>query len=119
MTDSLGSADDEFPTGRIVAVHGSVLDIAFPAGALPAINDAIAVEADTADPIAAEVQQHTGPTTVRAVALSNTAGLRRGAKAHGTGLNVRVPVGGIVLGRLLNAVGEPVDRGPPFPATSR
>jgi F-type H+/Na+-transporting ATPase subunit beta len=112
MASRSGSTNKSPASGRIVAIHGSVLDIVFPPGALPAINDAVLIEADEACLLAAEVQQHLGPTAIRAVALQNTAGLRRGAIVRGTGATVRVPVGEAVLGRLLNAIGEPVDRGP-------
>lgn len=60
--------------GRVSAVHGSVVDIAFASGVLPAINDAVAIEWDLGPPLVAEVQQHLGPTLVRVVALGNTAG---------------------------------------------
>ena len=103
-------------SGRIVAVHGSVVDVRFPAGALPAIDEAIAIEWDGGARLVAEVQQHLDATTVRAVALAATAGLRRGATARATGGPIRVPVGEAVLGRLLNAIGEPADRGPALPA---
>ena len=101
--------------GCVVAVHGSVVDIAFPAGALPVINEAVAIEWDLGVPIAAEVQQHLGPAMVRVVALGGTAGLRRGTSARALGAPIRAPVGEAVLGRLLNAIGEPQDRGPPLP----
>ena len=104
----------EFP-GQVIAVHGSVVDISFPAGALPEIEEAIAIEAGSHRELIAEVQQHLGPTAVRAVALENTAGLRRGARVRATGAPIRVPVGEAVLGRLLNAIGELADRGPPLP----
>ncbi len=104
----------EFP-GQVIAVHGSVVDICFPAGALPEIEEAIAIEAGSHRELIAEVQQHLGPTAVRAVALENTAGLRRGARVRATGAPIRVPVGEAVLGRLLNAIGELADRGPPLP----
>ncbi|WP_430522355.1 hypothetical protein [Methylocystis rosea] len=64
--------------GRVTAVHGSVIDVRFASGALPAINEAVAIEWDRGDPIIAEVQKHLDAHTVRAVALSNTAGLNRG-----------------------------------------
>ena len=108
------ASNGQFP-GRVTAVHGSVIDVSFPAGGLPNVEEAIVIEADPGE-LLAEVQQHLGPTTIRAVALENTAGLRRGAKARATGAPVRVPVGEAVLGRLLNATGEPADRGPPLPA---
>ncbi len=101
--------------GRLIAVHGSVVDVRFPAGALPGIDEGIEIERDGHDPLVAEVQQHLDPVTVRAVALENTAGLSRGAAAGGIGGSIRVPVGDAVLGRLLDAVGKPADRGPPLP----
>jgi F-type H+/Na+-transporting ATPase subunit beta len=104
--------------GRIVAVHGSVVDIAFPDGALPELFDAVAIGHPEDRVFLAEVQQHLSPTTVRAVALADTAGLQRGTAAHTTDGPISVPVGDIVLGRLLNVVGEPLDRGPGFGAAA-
>ena len=102
--------------GRLTAVHGSVVDVRFPAGILPAIDEGIEIERDGNRPLVAEVQQHLDPLTVRAVALDSTAGLSRGAAVHATGTPIRVPVGDAVLGRVLNVTGEPADRGPPLPA---
>lgn len=102
--------------GRVTAVHGSVIDVRFASGALPAINEAVAIEWDRGDPIIAEVQKHLDAHTVRAVALSNTAGLNRGVPARAMGVAISVPVGEAVLGRLLNSIGDPADRGPALPA---
>ncbi len=101
--------------GRVVAVHGSVVDVRFPSGALPRISEVVALEWDRGRPLVAEVEQHLDAVTVRTVALENTAGLRRGTVGRATGSPLRVPVGPTVLGRLLNAIGEPVDRGEPLP----
>ncbi|MBS0579645.1 MAG: F0F1 ATP synthase subunit beta [Proteobacteria bacterium] len=101
--------------GRLIAVHGSVVDVRFAGGLLPAIDEGIAIERDGHRSLVAEVQQHLDPATVRAVALEDTSGISRGAKAHATHAPIRVPVGDAVLGRLLNAVGLPVDRGPVLP----
>lgn len=100
--------------GSVTAVHGSVIDLRFP-GRLPALNEAVEVPRDGAVPLVVEVHQHLDSTTVRAVALGNTAGLRRGARACATGSPIRVPVGDAVLGRLLDATGEVADRGPALP----
>jgi F-type H+-transporting ATPase subunit beta len=113
--DTAHGSSDERSTGRVVAVHGSVVEVRFPVGTLPAINDAVTIEWDLGRPLVAEVHQHMNATTVRAVALESTAGLKRGTTARATGAPIRVPVGEGVLGRLLNAVGEPTDRGPPLP----
>ena len=103
-------------SGQLTAIHGSVVDIRFAEGVLPDINESIAIERDQGTSLVAEVQQHLDSRTVRAVALGNTAGLSRGASARAMGAPIRVPVGDAVLGRLLNAVGEPADRGPGLPA---
>jgi F-type H+-transporting ATPase subunit beta len=106
----------EAGSGRVIAVHGSVVDVRFPGGSLPAIDEAIAIEGDLGHPLIAEVRQHLDAATVRVVALEATAGLKRGAAAQVLGAPVHVPVGEPVLGRLLNALGEPADRGEPFPS---
>ncbi len=102
-------------TGRIAAVHGSVIDVSFAAGELPDIGDALAIERTAALPFTAEVQQHLDTRTIRAVALETTTGLRRGTPVRTLGGPIRVPVGKPVLGRVLNALGEPADRGPALP----
>ena len=108
-------AEEQY-AGRVIAVHGSVLDVRYHANALPAIGQAVAIAWDGATPLVAEVQQHLDPATIRAVALASTAGLKRGVIARSMGAAIRVPVGEPVLGRLLNALGEPTDRGPALPA---
>ncbi|MGO9673006.1 MAG: F0F1 ATP synthase subunit beta [Methylocella sp.] len=110
-----GDAGDGKASGQVTAIHGSVLDVRFRAGALPELNDGIAIECGEGRLLVAEVCQHLDPVSVRAVALETTAGLRRGALARATGVPICVPVGDAVLGRLLNAIGEPADRGPQLP----
>jgi F-type H+/Na+-transporting ATPase subunit beta len=115
MADNAYSGASETGGGRVVAVHGSVIDLRFPAGNLPIISEAVTIDWDLGRPLVAEVALHLDATTARAVALENTAGLRRGTAVWATGGPVRVPVGDPVLGRLLNAVGEPTDLGAPLP----
>jgi len=108
------AADAVDATGRVVAVSGSVVDIAFPGGALPAIGNAVEIESDTGRRLVVEVQQHVNQRTVRGVAMQETAGLRSGVAARDTEAPIRVPAGEAVLGRLMNVVGEPIDHGAPF-----
>jgi F-type H+/Na+-transporting ATPase subunit beta len=98
--------------GSVVSVAGSVVDVAFAGDTLPAIGTAL----EAAPPLILEVQQHLSPTTLRAVALHSTSGLARGTIVHATGQPITVPVGEAVLGRMMDVVGRPVDRGPPFGA---
>jgi F-type H+-transporting ATPase subunit beta len=101
-------------TGHVLAVRSSVIDVKFIEGALPALDTAIEMLWDGPHRLTAEVQQHLDTTTVRAVALHATAGLRRGTPVCATNAAIAIPVGDAVLGRLVDVVGEPTDHGPPF-----
>ena len=88
----------------------------FGGDALPPIDDALLITLDDGAPIIAEVQSHLDDTTIRALALQSTAGLRRGVRAQATGGPLEVPVGDTVLGRLLDLTGAIGDKGKPLPA---
>ncbi len=106
--------------GRVVQVIGPVLDVEFPADAVPEIYTALTIDDAAGDvPIrlTAEVQQHIGRNQVRAVAMSTTDGLVRGTRVVNTGAPIMVPVGEACLGRVFNLLGEPVDYGAPLPAS--
>src|SRR5262245_20899296 len=98
-------------TGRVIAVRGAVLDVAFDQAVLPPIEDALVVTPEAGIPIMAEVQAHLDNTTVRAIALQSTAGLRRGAAVEAGGGPLQVPVGQEVLGRLIDLKGAVGDKG--------
>ncbi|MCB2046935.1 MAG: F0F1 ATP synthase subunit beta [Novosphingobium sp.] len=101
--------------GSVVAIRGAVLDIEFPAGAVPEIEEALLIDAEGGDPVVAEVQAHLDRQHVRAIALQVTSGLRRGVSARATGSAITVPVGDKVLGRLLGVTGAIGDKGEPIP----
>ncbi|MBI1207666.1 MAG: F0F1 ATP synthase subunit beta [Azospirillum sp.] len=103
--------------GRVVGIRGSVVDVAFAAGALPALNDALEVQGAGGITLTLEVQQHLDPETVRAVALQPTSGLLRGEPVRATGGAIRVPVGEAVLGRLIDVLGTAHDGKPDFDDT--
>ena len=103
--------------GKIVQVIGPVVDVEFEPGGLPAIYNALEVPGievkdifSYSQKLVLEVAQHLGESTVRTVAMASTDGLVRGAKVQDTGRPISVPVGKGTLGRILNIVGEPVDK---------
>ena len=49
---------------------------------------------------------------MRTIAMASTDGLTRGMSVEDTGAPISIPVGKETLGRILNIVGEPVDKGP-------
>jgi len=101
--------------GRIAAVRGPVVDVDFPTGPLPPVDDALAIAAPQGTLIA-EVQSHIDGRSVRAVSLQATDGLARGVAVAATGGPIAVPVGDAVLGRLLTPTGAIGDGGPALAA---
>ena len=95
-------------TGKITQVIGTVVDAEFPPGEMPAIYNALETQID-GDRLVLEVEQHVGNNWVRCLALGPTDGLSRGVEAVDTGGPIAVPVGDATLGRLFNALGEPLD----------
>jgi F-type H+-transporting ATPase subunit beta len=107
--------------GKIAQVIGPVVDVEFPPGKLPAIYNALDVTGRKVEDIFSyserlvlEVAQHLGESHVRAVALSSTDGLTRGMEVVDTGHPIMIPVGPSTLGRIMNIIGEPVDKQGPL-----
>jgi F-type H+-transporting ATPase subunit beta len=101
--------------GHIVQVIGPVIDVKFDANELPQIFNALRITSEGYDlpqpvDIVGEVQQHLGEGRVRVVALEPTEGLVRGMKVYDLGKPVTVPVGRATLGRVMNVLGQPVDK---------
>ncbi|HKW98334.1 MAG TPA: F0F1 ATP synthase subunit beta [Bryobacteraceae bacterium] len=101
--------------GKVVQVAGPAVDCEFPEGQIPPLHTAIRVTSEGyAVPapidIICEAQQHIGEGRVRTIALKPTEGLVRGMHAESLGHPVTIPVGKETLGRVLNVLGEPVDK---------
>ena len=82
---------------------------------MPLIYTAIRVVSDGFDVpspinVILEVEQHLGEGRVRCVAMQPTEGMVRGMKAIDLGGPITVPVGRGTLGRVMNVIGEPVDK---------
>jgi len=110
-------------TGKIVQVIGPVVDVEFDPGKLPAIHNALEVKAQQtkdifsySERLVIEVAQHLGESRIRAIALSSTDGLIRGMDVVDTGAPITIPVGHAALGRIMNVIGEPVDKKGPIDA---
>mgnify|MGYP003630476874 CR=1 FL=1 len=96
-------------TGTITEIIGPIVDVHFPENR-PAIQDALVIEANDMHPrIVLEVASHLGMDRVRAISMSDTAGLSRSESVAATGNPIMVPVGTESLGRLFNVLGETVD----------
>jgi F-type H+-transporting ATPase subunit beta len=101
--------------GSVIQIIGPVIDVEFEEATLPPIYQALRVVSDGFDvpepkDIIVEIQQHLGEGRCRCVSMEPTEGLIRGMKAIDTGGPITVPVGPSTLGRVLNVVGNPVDK---------
>lgn len=94
--------------GKISQIVGVVVDVAFPAGSLPAIYNALKVT-DGDKELILEVAQHLSETSVRTVSLGSTDGFKRGTEVIDTGAPISVPIGKETLGRMFNVTGDPID----------
>ncbi|XP_050698454.1 ATP synthase subunit beta, mitochondrial-like isoform X39 [Eriocheir sinensis] len=103
--------------GRVVAVIGAVVDVAFE-GTLPPILSALEVT-NRHPRLVLEVAQHLGGNTVRTIAMDGTEGLVRGQEVRDSGGPISIPVGAATLGRIINVIGEPIDERGPILAASR
>jgi len=98
--------------GRIVRVIGPVIDVEFPPGDMPDINNALKFQRqgeEGAETLTAEVAQHIGDRRVRAIVMQPTDGVVRGTEVVDTGSPITVPVGPSTLGHIYNVLGEPLD----------
>jgi F-type H+/Na+-transporting ATPase subunit beta len=101
--------------GRVAAIRGAVVDLVFEDGP-PPIDDAVEIADAEGRIVVAEIQAQLDGRSARAIALEPTTGLRRGDLARRAGGPVTIPVGGAMLGRLIDVLGRIGDRGPPLPA---
>jgi len=94
--------------GKVAQVIGSVVDVEFSSGHMPALFNAITIDSGDVK-LTLEVQGHIGNGWVRCLSLDPTDGLARGVEAIDTGSSIRVPVGKAALGRIFNVTGVPLD----------
>ncbi|TDV24099.1 F-type H+-transporting ATPase subunit beta [Mycoplasmopsis mustelae] len=98
--------------GMIVQILGPVVDVRFSEGKLPKLLNALTVTDNNGQIYTLEVAQHIGDDTARTIAMGNTNGLQRGMQVEDTGAAISVPVGNIVLGRMFDVLGNPIDELP-------
>ncbi len=96
--------------GIITQVIGPVVDVQFEKD-LPAIKNALEVNTE-GRVLVLEVAQHVGGKQVRTIAMGATDGLQRNLEVTDTGAPIEVSVGKETLGRMFNALGQPIDGKP-------
>jgi F-type H+-transporting ATPase subunit beta len=95
--------------GRVSRIIGPVIDVEFPADAMPSMYNLLTVEVELSGETKSlnlEVAQYIGDNMVRAISLQPTDGVVRGAAVKDSGGPITVPVGDVTLGHVFNTTGE-------------
>ena len=96
--------------GKLVAVSGPVADVFFPEkGKLPRISEVLKANNCEGEEIIFEVVEYLGENTVRCICFQSSYGLRRGAEVQRTHRPICVKRAELVIGRVLNVLGQPID----------
>lgn len=103
--------------GKIIQVIGAVVDVQF-FGYIPKIYEKLETKIGN-DTLVLEVHSQLEKGIVRTLALQANEGLARGQTVVATGETITVPVGQGTLGRLINAMGEPIDNKGEIPCGER
>lgn len=96
--------------GKVAQVIGPVVDVSFEGNVVPPIYTALRIDRPEGGELILEVEQHIGEDTARCVAMESTDGLRRGMTVVNLERPIAVPTGDQVKGRLLNVIGEAIDK---------
>lgn len=104
------------PSGKILRVSGTVVDVQFNKDEAPEILNKLIVQPAKDSSllkknVSLEVAQHLGDGIVRCIALEPLEGITRGLTVTDTQAPIKVPVGKPVLGRIFDVLGRPVDGG--------
>lgn len=105
--------------GKIISVRGVIVDCQFEKNNTPKIYDALVIDDKSFGKLVLEVGIVLAPGKIRALAMGNVYGLKRGILVRNTGKAIEVPVGDQTLGRIFNVLGEPIDEKPELKNTEK
>jgi len=100
--------DQDLKEAIISQISGPVLTVLYPWQEQWKLHDLLVTE----NGIHMELSAHTAPGECRCVALESSYGLRCGMKVTNTLSCIQVPVGEQTLGRVVDVLGKPIDKGP-------
>ncbi|TSC73265.1 MAG: F-type H+-transporting ATPase subunit beta [Parcubacteria group bacterium Gr01-1014_70] len=92
--------------GKIISIRGQVVEIEFPESK-PRIRDVIVLVNDPS--VQMEAYAASIHNTYYCVVLSSSSRIMRGARVVNTGASITIPAGKEVLGRVIDAFGNPID----------
>ncbi len=100
--------------GRVIAVYGPVVDVKFKTMLeLPTVFQVIRLKTFVGKDIMLQVAEHLPGCVARCISLHETMNVQRGSNAIANGDFVNIPIGEMMFGRIINAMGFPIDgKGP-------
>ena len=107
--------DNQPDRAVIERINGPVLTVRYPSQETYRLHDLLVAE----NGVHMEVAAFERPGAVRCIALDATYGLSCGMAVENTHRCITVPVGEAVLGRVVDALGQPIDRGGEIAAQER
>lgn len=103
-------------SGQVTTIRGLICEVVL-VGARPEPKELLILAEDAG--VYLEVIDYPNAYTARCINITGSPKVRRGSAVVRTNTTVSVPQGKAVLGRVLNALGQPVDGGPPIDAEQR
>ena len=104
---------ERYSEGRIISVQGPVVDVKFDKiEDLPSIYNVIHAETFVGKKIMLQVAEHLPGCVARCISLHETMNLQRNSKVYTKHQFVQIPTGEENFGRIINAMGEPIDEQP-------
>jgi len=109
--------------GKVVAIQGPIVNVEFPPQTpLPAIYDILETKTYEGKRVVVEVIEYLGRRAtdqnniVKCIAMTSIFGLQRNMEVVATGSGIKIPVGKKVCSRILNVLGDPIDKKGPIEA---
>ncbi len=101
--------------GKVISVQGPVVDVKFSKQEeVPNIFSVLATHTVDNEEVTLEVAEHLPGNIARCIAINSTINLQRNAPAYVTGTSIRIPAGEALYSRIINTLGQPIDKKGPI-----
>jgi len=101
--------------GKVMAIHGLIAEVRLVGTELPKVHEVLTLETDHT--VWLEVAYYKDARTVVCLNLLAHPSCRKGQTVIGSGTEISIPVGKAATGRMLSALGQPID-GKPLPQSA-
>ena len=97
--------------GQVIAVQGPVVDVKFETQQdVPNVFGLVTTHTVDNEEVFLEVAEHLPGNVARCISLNSTINVPRYANAFNLGKSIEIPVGDGMYGRLVNVLGQPIDK---------